>query len=247
MERIPNDCPILLPDDGHDINLLMHGCTLAGRISPAPFPIVYAALALIGCSALLVGCAEDPLKGPKPEVACVESEAGDCVQTIKLDLPEPPPFNVPGPHPDGTHSVREMRLKSSKLLKTEVQVKGFVTWIYDCIAELQGPGDTIDQVRKRIEANPEQCNKPHFYLGDAPDTSTERSIWVMEVPRKLRADEMRLLSRQERANLPKVPDIKIGDEIIVSGSWDTQSPSGDTNSQGLLVYKDLQNLSAPEQ
>jgi hypothetical protein len=237
MERIPNDCPILLPDDGHDINLLMHGCTRAGRNSPAPFPIVYGALALIGYSALLAGCGEDPLKGPKREVVQT---------TIKLDLPEPPAFNVPGPHPDGTHSVREMRLKSSKLLKTEVQVKGFVTWIYDCVAELQGPGDTVEQVRKRIEENPEQCNKPHFYLGDAPDTSTERSVWIMEVPRKLRSDEMRLLSRQERANLPKVPNIKVGDEVIVSGLWDTQSPSGDTNSQGLLVYKDLQNLSAPE-
>jgi hypothetical protein len=233
MERIPNDCPILLPDDGHDINLLMHGCTLAGRISAAPL-YGYWALALIGCSALAVGCGEDPLKGPKREVVQA---------TVKLDLPEVPAFNIPSPHPDGTHSVREMRLKSSKLLNTEVQIKGFVTWIYDCVAELQGPGDTVDQVRKRIEADPTQCDKPHFFLGDAPDTSAERSLWVVEVPRKLRADEMRLLSRQERANLPKVPDMKVGDEVIVTGTWEKQSPDGFTNSDGLLIYKDLQNLS----
>ncbi|HWN68705.1 MAG TPA: hypothetical protein VNM90_13805, partial [Haliangium sp.] len=151
------------------------------------------ALALIGCSALAAGCTEDPLKGPKREVVQA---------TVKLDLPEVPAFSIPAPHPDGTHSVREMRLKSSKLQKTEVQIKGFVTWIYDCVAELQGPGDTVEQVRKRIDEDPTQCDKPHFFLGDASDTSAERSLWVVEVPRKLRSDEVRLLSRQERANLP---------------------------------------------
>ncbi len=194
------------------------------------------ALALIGCSALAAGCTEDPLKGPKREVVQA---------TVKLDLPEVPAFSIPAPHPDGTHSVREMRLKSSKLQKTEVQIKGFVTWIYDCVAELQGPGDTVEQVRKRIDEDPTQCDKPHFFLGDASDTSAERSLWVVEVPRKLRSDEVRLLSRQERANLPKVPEIKVGDEVIASGTWEKQSPTGFTNSDGLLIYKDLQNLSAP--
>jgi hypothetical protein len=232
MEKIPNDCPILLPDGEHDINLLMHGCTQAGRISPAT---LRAALVFLGCSALSFGCAEDPLKGPKPEIAQT---------TIKLDLPEAPAFDIPGAHPDGTHSVREMRLKSSKLLNTEVQIKGFVTWIYDCVAELQGPDDSAAEIRKKVEADPTMCQRPHFFLGDTQDTTGERSIWVVEVPRKLRADEVRLLSRQERANLPKVPEIKIGDEVIVTGTWNKESPGGFTNSEGLLVYKDLQNLSA---
>jgi hypothetical protein len=193
------------------------------------------ALALIGCGALAAGCGGDPLKAPPPEVVQA---------SVTLDLPEVPAFNVPSPHPDGTHSVREMRLKSSKLLKTEVQIKGFVTWVWDCVAELQGPGETAEQVRKKIEEDPTKCNRPHFYMGDAPDTSPERSIWVVGVPRKLREDERRLLSRQERANLPKVPDIEVGDEVIVTGGWETQSPDGFTNSDGLLIYKDLQNLSS---
>jgi hypothetical protein len=222
----------LLPDGEHDINLLMHGCTQAGRISPAT---LRAALAFLGCGALAFGCGEDPLKGPKPEIAQA---------TVTLALPEAPAFDIPGPHPDGTHSVREMRLKSSKLLNTEVQIKGFVTWIYDCVAEMQGPDDSAAETRKKVEADPTMCQRPHFFLGDTPDTSGERSIWVVEIPRKLRPDEVRLLSRQERANQPKVPDLNIGDEVIVTGSWTQQSPSGFAKSEGLLVYKDLQNLSA---
>lgn len=239
MERFPNDCPILLPDAGHDINLLMHGCTLAGRISPASHRIVgrvpaHRALALLGCGVLAAGCGGDSLPAPAPQVVQA---------SVTLDLPEVPAFNIPSPHPDGTHSVREMRLKSSKLLKTEVQIKGFVTWVYDCVAEMQGPGETAEQVRKKIDADPTVCDKPHFYIGDTPDTSPERSVWVVEVPRKLREDERRLLSRQERANLPKVPDVKLGDEVIVTGGWEQRSPDGFTNSDGLLIYKDLQNLS----
>jgi hypothetical protein len=193
------------------------------------------ALALIGCSALATGCGEDPLKGPKPEIAAT---------TVKLDLPEVPAFDIPGAHPDGTHSVREMRLKSAKLLNTDVQIKGFVTWIYDCVAEEQGPDDTAETVRKRIEADPTLCDRPHFFLGDTPDTTGERSVWVVDVPRKLRADEMRIMSREERASLPKVPEIKVGDEVIVTGTWNRESPSGFSNSEGLLIYKDLQNLSS---
>lgn len=243
MEKIPNDCPILLPDGEHDINLLMHGCTQAGRISPATHRTLLgtalgtapvAALVFLGCSALSFGCGEDPLKGPPREIAQT---------TVKLSLPEAPAFDIPGPHPDGTHSVREMRLKSSKLLNTEVQIKGFVTWVYDCVAEHQSADETIAETRKKVEADPTMCQRPHFFLGDTADTSGERSIWVVEVPRKLRSDEVRLLSRQERANLPKVPDINIGDEVIVTGSWANTSPGGFTKSEGLLVYKDLQNLS----
>lgn len=223
--------PTLLPESGHDINLFMHGCTQLGRIS-APVPV---AMVLLGCSALAAGCGGDPLKGPEPEVVQT---------TVNLDLPEVPAFDIPAPHPDGTHTVREMRLKSSKLLNTEVQIKGFVTWIYDCVAELQGPDDDVKEIRKRIQEDPTVCQRPHFFLGDTPDTSGERSVWVVEVPRRLRADEVRLLSRQERANLPKVPDIEIGDEVIVTGLWNRESPSGFANSDGLLIYKDLENLSA---
>lgn len=221
----------MLPEGGHDINLFMHGCTQLGRFS-APIRV---GMVLLGCSALAAGCGGDLLKGPKPEV----------VQTaVKLDLPEVPAFDIPAPHPDGTHTAREMRLKSAKLLNTEVQIKGFVTWIYDCVAELQGPDDDVKEIRQKILEDPTVCQRPHFFLGDTPDTSGERSVWVVEVPRKLRSDELRLLSRQERANLPDVPDIDIGDEVVVTGLWNRESPAGFANSDGLLIYKDLENLSA---
>ena len=182
----------------------------------------------------LSSCGEDPLQPPLPEI----SES-----TVKLDLPATPAFDVPEPHPDGTHSVREMRLKSRNLLDTEVRVKGFVVWMYDCVRELQKMDETEAEVRKKVEEDPSLCQRPHFYMGDTPDTPGERSIWIMDVPRKLRRDELKHMGRKERAALPDVPDIELGDEVIVTGTWTTQTASGSTNSEGLLVYKDIENLS----
>lgn len=182
----------------------------------------------------LSSCGEDPLQPPLPELG--ES-------TVKLDLPATPAFDVPEPHPDGTHSVREMRLKSRSLLDTEVRVKGYVVWIYDCVREMQKADETEAETRKKVEADPSLCQRPHFYMGDTPDTPGEQSIWIMDVPRKLRADELKHMGRAERAALPRVPDIELGNEVIVTGKWATQTDSGSTNSEGLLIYKDLENLS----
>lgn len=204
----------------------MRSWTQVARISVA-------ALVTFTQAVVLSSCGGDPLAAPQPEVG---------KGTIKLTLPTPPAFDMPEPHPDGTHSVREMRLKSRKLLDTEVQVKGFVTWAYDCVRELQGQDESEAEVRKKVEADPTICQRPHFYLGDTPDTPGEKSIWVMDVPRKLRADERQRLSRAERAALPNVPDFEPGDEVIVTGTWATQSPTGSTNSEGLLVYGSMENL-----
>lgn len=190
-----------------------------------------AAAITLAQAAVLPGCGGDPLVAPQPEVG---------KSAVKLTLPTPPAFDLPEPHPDGTHSIREMRLKSRKLLDTEVRVKGFVTWQYDCVRELQGQDESEAEVRKKVEEDPTICQRPHFYLGDTPDTPGEKSIWVMDVPRKLRPDERQRMSRAERAALPDVPDIEPGYEVIVTGTWATQSPAGSTNSEGLLVYKSLE-------
>ncbi|WP_045119432.1 hypothetical protein [Haliangium ochraceum] len=198
-------------------------------------PALLALVVATASAGALSGCGEDPLQGPPADVAPPGNN---------IDLPEVPAFDVPGAHPDGTHSVREMRLQSAKHLNTEVQIKGFVVWIYDCVAELQGPDDDVNEIRKMVQEDPTKCQRPHFFLGDTPDTSGERSIWVVEVPRRLREDERRLLSRQERANLPDVPEVAVGDEVIVTGTWNRESPAGFANSDGLLVYSALENLSA---
>lgn len=182
----------------------------------------------------LMACEEGGLSGAKSEVK---------ETTIKLDLPPVPQFDMPSAHPDGTHSVREMRLKGRKLFQTELKIKGFVTWIYDCAEEMREPGMTDKQLQKMLEEAPDKCNRPHFFLGDTADTPSEKSIWVVEVPRELRKDERRTLTREELRNLPAVPKFSLGEEVIVTGTWDQTSPKGFFNSDGLLTYKSMENLS----
>lgn len=188
-------------------------------------------------AAALTGCEEDGLQGAAAEVTNTK---------VKLDLPQVPSFETPSPHPDGSHSVREMRLKGRQKFETEVDIRGFVTWIYSCEDALRGPEMTVKQVRKIIEANPEKCNRPHFFLGDAADTPAEKALWVVENPRKLRRDERRRLSRAAKKAIKPPPVFDVGDEVIVKGTWDIRSPNGFFRSDGLLVFKDINNLTNPD-
>jgi len=77
------------------------------------------ALALLGAGA----CDSDKLKGPAAEVKKSD---------IKPNLPAVPGFELPPPNPDGSKSVKEMRVKGKKLLDNDITVKGVVTWVYDC-------------------------------------------------------------------------------------------------------------------
>ncbi len=190
-----------------------------------------AALAL-----LTTGCEEEGLKGAKAEVKETK---------IKLDLPAVPQFDMPSPHPDGTHSVREMRLKGRKLFQTELKIKGYVTWIYNCGDELRKPDMTDKQVKKMLADAPDKCNRPHFFLSDKPGTGGEKSIWVVEVPRELRKDEKKTYTKAELAEMPPVPIFKLDEEVIVTGSWKQRSPKGFFNSDGLLIYKEMENLTTP--
>lgn len=194
-------------------------------------PVVVVAILVLASAA----CENSGLKGAKAEVK---------ETTIKLDLPPVPEFNTPSPHPDGTHTVRGMRLKGRKLFKTEQKIRGFVTWKYDCVKALRTPELTEKQVRQLIADNPAQCTRPHFYIGDAADTAPEKSVWIVEVPRKLRKDEMRNLNSAERraASRIKVPRVEIGDEVVVIGTWDSSSPQGFANSDGLLVYQSMETV-----
>src|SRR5436853_2822217 len=46
-------------------------------------------------------------------------------------LPVLPAFELPAVEP-GYRSVRELHVRNTVLLDTEVQLRGYVTWIYDC-------------------------------------------------------------------------------------------------------------------
>ena len=51
-----------------------------------------------------------------------------------------PAFDLPAANSDGSHSVKEMRVKGKKLLDSEITVKGVVTWAYDCPTAVRQPG-----------------------------------------------------------------------------------------------------------
>jgi hypothetical protein len=188
----------------------------------------------------LFACGKDELSGAKAEV--METN-------IQLDLPTVPDFKVPKANPDGSHPVPEMRLKGKSYLDTDVRVKGTVLWIYDCGTAIRTPEMTDKDVQKLLEEEPERCTRPHMIIGETADSKVERGVEVVEYPRPLRKDEKKnmpdeLLAEMESA-LAALPPFKVGDEVMISGTWALRSPKGFHNSEGLLVYKSMENLSAP--
>jgi hypothetical protein len=190
------------------------------------------ALALAAMLTGSPGCARKEFEGPAAEV----SETN-----IKLDLPAVPSFDMPAPYPDGSHPVAEMRLKGNKFMDTDVQVKGYIIWIYDCATAIRTPDMDDKEVARILKEEPERCNRPAFYLGDKPDDPTDRGLWVVEVPRPPREDEKKLLPREQLKAWPEVPVIAVGDQVTVTGNWTEKSPVGFKKSEGLLVYKSLVN------
>src|ERR1051325_6181866 len=101
----------------------------------------------------------DDLPGPQPEVA---------KNPAKVDLPPVPAFDLPATEP-GFHTPRELRVHGKPMLGTEIRVKGYVTWIYDCVAAVAAanPRATRAQVQAAIASDGGLCERPKFYLGDA--------------------------------------------------------------------------------
>jgi len=155
-----------------------------------------------------------------------------------------------------------MRVTGRKLLNTQVTIRGYITWIYDCVYA-GGPGgsvggeeheglepEKIAARQKLIDEDPMRCWRPHFYMGDAANTPVHQSIWVVEVPREWREDEWkswkRLPDEMKADNPPPVVvPHAVGDEVVVTGKWSMTSPKGFANSDGLLVYERMENLTNP--
>jgi hypothetical protein len=179
----------------------------------------------------------------KGELSSAPAEVAET--NIRLELPAVPEFKMPAPYPDGSHSVSEMRLQGNRMLESEVRVKGHVVWVYDCATALRTPEMTDKELKRILTDEPERCDRPNFYLGDAADTPVDKAIWVVEVPRAPREDEKKVLPKEELALWPAVPVFSLGQQVVVTGTWAQKSPKGFLNSDGLLVYKSLENLSAP--
>ena len=195
---------------------------------------------------VLGGCDRDKSKGPEAEVQKTE---------IKLNLPAVPAFDLPPAPSDGSHTVKEMRVKGKKLLESDITVKGVITWAYDCATAIRQPGMSDQDLQKTIEEDPSKCERPKFYVGDAADTPPEKSMWVVEVPRPYYAIELKRLPKDELRNPPPdrcdpkadpkkstCPPYKVGDQVEVTGTWKLTSPHTERNSDGLLVYKRMKNI-----
>jgi hypothetical protein len=196
----------------------------------------------------LVACEKDKLKGPEAEVRKSD---------VKIDLPAVPAFDLPAANPDGSHSVKEMRVKGKKLLDSEITVKGVVTWAYHCPTAVRQPGMSDQDVQKMIDEDPTKCERAKFYIGDSADTPAEKSMWVVDVPRPYNKLEIERIKKPDR-NLGMYPDrcepgekdptknvcppYAVGDQVEVTGTWKLASPHSERNSDGLLVYKRMKNL-----
>jgi hypothetical protein len=205
-----------------------------------------AILGALGGAAVLAACDKDKLSGPEAEVRKSDK---------KIALPEVPAFDLPASPSDGTHTVKELRVKGKKLLESDVVVKGVITWAYDCPTAIRQPGMSDKELQKIIEEDPSRCERPKFYLGDAADTPAEKSLWVVDVPRPYYKVELSRLSRDELRNPPAdrcdpraepkkqlCPPYKVGDQVEVTGTWRLESSHSERNSEGLLVFKRMKNI-----
>ena len=193
-------------------------------------------------------CEKDKLKGPEAEVRKSD---------VKLNLPAVPAFDLPPANADGSHSVKELRVKGKKLLDTEITVKGIVTWAYHCPTALRQPGMTDKDVQKVIDEDPTKCERAKFYIGDTADTPAEKSLWVVDVPRPYNKLELERIKKPDRTLAmypdrcepgekdPKkmvCPPYQVGDVVEIVGSWKMASPHSERNSDGLLVFKKMKNI-----
>lgn len=185
-----------------------------------------------------------PRKAPPPPKQVPDDLPGPQAEAIarpaKVDLPAIPSFDLPATEP-GFHGPRELRVHGKAALGTEIKVKGYVTWVYDCAAALAAinPKASRAQILASIDTNPALCEHPKLYLGDARDTARDASIWVVDVPRPPSKAERDHLPKDQLKAWPAVPRVAVGDYVAITGTWTVASPHGELNSDGLLVYKAL--------
>lgn len=186
---------------------------------------------------------DDPGPRPRPDDGTVEAVIRSPLPEVMpspphVALPVVPAFELPAVEP-GYHSVLELHVAGTALLDTDVQVRGYVTWIYDCASAVGRPGESKKQIQKRIDADPTICERPKFYLGDTATTPPESALWIVDVPRPPNKLEKRNLPKDELDAWPPVPKIAVGDEVTVVGTFALRSPHSESNSDGLIVYTSL--------
>jgi tetratricopeptide (TPR) repeat protein len=180
----------------------------------------------------------DDLPGPPPEVA---------KDPAKVDPPAVPAFELPPVEP-GSFSPRMLRVRGQRLFGTEVQVKGYVTWIYNCAETLaaSNQSQSLAQIKAAIQKDPTMCERPKFSLGDTKDTTRQASLSIVDVPRPPTKVERGARKKADLKGLwPEVPRLTLGEYVAVTGTWALYSPHAEHNTNGMLVYKSLEHLPSP--
>ena len=169
----------------------------------------------------------DDLPGPQLEVV---------QHAPRISAPPIPSFALPETEP-GFRSPRELRVRGKPLLGTEVKVRGFVTWAYDCTGVLAtaNPRASRAQIETAIREDPTLCEDPTFSLGDARDTSRDASITVVGSGPAARGRGTR------RAGAgPALPALAAGDYVEVTGRWSVPAAPSGTSSDGVLVWSTVE-------
>jgi len=170
-----------------------------------------------------------PVRGPALEISG---------NPAAVDLPAVPSFAIPVAE-GGIHTPRELLVSGERLRGSQVQVGGYITWIYDCAAAFVQPGMAHEQVERLIESDPTRCERHKFYLGDARSTPPDRSLWVVDVPRRPFKIEQERMPTDKLVNWPDVPSLTLGAYVVVTGTLALRSPHDEVNSDGLLVYESI--------
>jgi len=156
-------------------------------------------------------------------------------------VPEVPEFVAPAMIGDA-HRVDELLIQGERYLNTEIKVRAKIVWIYDCAKALAKPGMSRRKIQRVLRDHPERCLMPHFNISDKLGAHEGQRIEVVEVPRKLRSDELRNMPPEVIKSWPPLPTLKLGQEVVITGTWAIRSPRGFMNSQGLLVYKSIEYI-----
>jgi tetratricopeptide (TPR) repeat protein len=171
---------------------------------------------------------------PAPQLEVTHFAAG-------FDLPAIPDFQLAAGEP-GFHAPRELQVRGAPLLGTEIKVKGYVTWIYDCRAALASANPQLSPSRLRqvIDSDPALCEYPKLYLGDTRTTPPVASIWVVDMPRAPTHGERVMMTKDQLKAWPAVPALAVGDYVVITGTWAVRSIHAEHNSGGLLIYRGVE-------
>jgi hypothetical protein len=199
------------------------------------------------CLGLLVGAGA--FAGALSFTPATALAQGQALPPVKVNLPPPPNFDAataPVQYPTGEYSVYGLRKSMSKIMDKDVQVKGYLLYLYECPPEIRKCNDEADAKKKKErrkaapapgglpakgqEPPPEggcrPCEQPHFFISDQPNGKVERAILVADYPIK-----------DWKTGRPKALAVKQGEQYVVTGTFAINSITGFAASNGLIVHK----------